>query len=106
MAATFTISNDEAISIIRKHMGLPEYVVIKIDQQDIKSDDPAPKDADGWVLVPVDWEKMYHPAQAETYDKIEVMYQDYSTDFGEPTCWNVSWSRNTTNAIIKYREVK
>lgn len=106
MAATLTISSDEAITIIRKHMGLPEYVVIKIEHPDIKSDDPATKDAHGWVDVPVDWEKMYHPAQADAYDKIEVMYQDYSTDFGEPTDWNMSWSHTTHNNIIKYREVK
>lgn len=100
--AKITLTKAEANEIIRKHFGVASDFEIEIEI----TDGDVLKDADGWIDVPVDWEKMYHPAQAETYDKIEVMYQDYSTNIGEPTCWNVSWSRNTTNAIIKYREVK
>lgn len=96
-----TVTKAEAKEIIRKHFGVGSDLEIEI------SDDPAPKDADGWIDVPSDWKHETHPHQAGAYQRIQVMYRNGFTETLAPTDWDYSWrQKGKLFDIIKWRPAK
>ena len=99
--AKITVTKAEANEIIRKHFGLGSDLEIEI------SDDPVPKDVDGWIDVPSDWENDFPPPETNAFNKIEIMMRRGYTDVGTPEDFDIFWiQENDIYDIIKWRPVK
>lgn len=96
ITTTLTITHAEVMDILKVHFNLRDDTHITItDQED-----------GGWITVNPLWNKTFSPESASLMNQIEVLFDDGSTDRGQPDDWGVSWDQSSANTlcrIVKYR---
>lgn len=96
-----SITNEDAIKLIREHYQLPESVEIEIGKQSTKKEERV------WHSVPSNWKHNYPPEIALQYDMIEVIYRDGSRGYGTATEWEYAWCQDgCSRDIVKFSKAQ
>lgn len=96
--AKITLTQTEAYEIIRKHLNIGDDFQIEIT--DVQIDD-------GWIDVPIDWDRNHAPDKAFDFGMIDVMFRNGQIENCHSMDYHSFWCQDGCECeIIKYRKAK